>query len=166
MKTVYAVMLYCLIAAGPALGRGEVSLNEAVNQAKADGQVLSAKTVNGRHEIKVLTPSGKVKTINRKAAETDYQRQQRHINESRSMEERIQNELVRDRFRDMKSETRSNANQNQRNNNDSRNSRSSNRTSSNRSSSNRSSSRGNERSSQRTDRSATRNKQSNSKKDK
>jgi len=157
MKTVYAVLLLCLISSGPAWGKDEVSLNEAVNQAKADGQVLSAKTVNGRHEIKVLTPSGKVKTIDRKAAETDRQRQQRHINESRSMEERIQNELIRDRFRDMNDRQRSASSQNQRN------SRSSSQSSR---SSNRSSNRGNERSNQRSGRSASRNKQSNSKKDK
>lgn len=163
MKTVYAALLLCLIVSGPVWGKGEVSLNDAVNQAKTDGQVLSAKTVNGRHEIKVLTPSGKVKTINRKAAETDRQRQLRHIDESRSMEERIQNELNRDRFRDMSSDKRSNNSQSQRHsnrNNSSRTSRNS------RSANNRSSNRGNERSTQRTDRSASRNKQSKSKKDK
>lgn len=40
------------------------SLNEAVNQVKSEGRVLSAKTVNNKHEIKVLTPSGTVKTYN------------------------------------------------------------------------------------------------------
>lgn len=166
MKTVYAVLLLCVICSGPAWGRDEVSLNDAVNQAKADGQVLSAKTVNGRHEIKILTPSGKVKTINRKAAETNRQRQLRHVNESRSMEERIQNELIRDRFRDMNSQQRTTTNQSQRNSDVNRNSRSSNRSTRNSNIGNRSSSRGNERGNQRSGRSASRNKQSNSKKDK
>ena len=40
------------------------SLNEAVNQVKSEGRVLSAKTINNKHEIKVLTPSGTVKTYN------------------------------------------------------------------------------------------------------
>jgi len=44
-----------------------VSLNEAVNQVKSEGRVLSAKTINGQHEIKVLTPNGQVKIINKKA---------------------------------------------------------------------------------------------------
>ena len=44
------------------------SLSDAVNQAKKEGRVLSARTINGRHEVKVLTNSGTVKIINKKAA--------------------------------------------------------------------------------------------------
>ena len=47
--------------------KSELSLNEAVNQVKSEGKVLSAKTINGRHEIKILTPDGMVKTVNKKA---------------------------------------------------------------------------------------------------
>lgn len=79
-----------------------VTLEEAVNEVKSEGRVLSAKTVNGRHEIKVLTPSGTVKTINRNAhtaAEEhqpnrpDYQNRTAH-----SMRDRKTNQAMPNRF--------------------------------------------------------------------
>lgn len=43
------------------------TLNEAVKEARKQGQVLSAKTREGVHEIRVVTPRGSVKTIRKPA---------------------------------------------------------------------------------------------------
>ncbi len=67
MKAIIALILLTLVSFQVEAKSG-VSLNEAVNQVKSQGRVLSAKTINGQHEIKILTSSGAVKTINKKAA--------------------------------------------------------------------------------------------------
>ncbi len=55
----------------PLLFKGEAvcanTLNEAVKEARKQGQVLSAKTRQGVHEIRVVTPQGSVKTIRKPA---------------------------------------------------------------------------------------------------
>ncbi|WP_077411145.1 hypothetical protein [Marinicella sediminis] len=83
-----------------ALAKGEVSLNDAVNQAKADGQVLTAKTINGRHEIKVLTPSGKVRTITRDALQNSKNDRQRT---ARLLPDSQQNNSASERMRQSRS---------------------------------------------------------------
>ncbi len=71
MKAITLILLLCLCGHQVEARNSGVSLNEAVNQAKSEGRVLSAKTVNGRHEIKVLTASGTVKVINKQAGRTN-----------------------------------------------------------------------------------------------
>ncbi len=67
MKLILSVILCLLLAADVDARTSGVSLNEAVNEVKSQGRILSAKTISGIHEIKVLTPSGTVKTIKRSA---------------------------------------------------------------------------------------------------
>jgi len=82
--------------------KNSVSLNEAVNQAKTEGRVLSAKTVNGKHEIKVLTTSGIVKTISKSAnngqSAPKTSRPDFYNKGGRSMRDRKQNQVIPDRF--------------------------------------------------------------------
>ena len=79
-----------------------VSLNEAVNQVKTEGRVLSAKTINGWHEIKILTANGTVKTINKKAANTELKikppRPEYYNSGGQSMRDRKQNPVIPNRF--------------------------------------------------------------------
>lgn len=70
MKSIHVFILLSLFSF-QLEAKGGVSLNEAVNQAKSEGRVLSAKTIRGKHEIKVLTPNGTVKIINKQASR-DY----------------------------------------------------------------------------------------------
>ncbi|TDR19584.1 hypothetical protein [Marinicella litoralis] len=70
MRTVIAIILLCLISLQLEAKKAE-SLSDAVNQAKTEGRVLSARTVDGRHEVKILTNSGTVKTINKPASNAD-----------------------------------------------------------------------------------------------
>lgn len=65
--TVAIVLMILFIGQVDAKDRG-MTLNEAVSQAKSEGRVLSARTIRGNHEIKVLTKNGTVKTINKKAS--------------------------------------------------------------------------------------------------
>ena len=103
MKTLF-VLLFGVFLANPLLAAEELSLNEAVNQAKAEGQVLSAKTVDGRHEIKVLTKSGTVKTINRSAVANDRGRPEYYVRGGQSMRDRKQNQVIPERFRTTRTE--------------------------------------------------------------
>ena len=79
MNKWYVLWFLLFLAFGAQANEKPRNLNEAVNQAKAQGQVLSAKTVNGRFEIKVLTPSGSVKTIHKRPAKS----QQPDLNDRR-----------------------------------------------------------------------------------
>jgi len=73
MKAITVLILLSLLSFQVEAKSG-VSLSEAVNQVKSEGRVLSAKTVNGRHEIKILTHNGTVKTINKKAGRVNSNR--------------------------------------------------------------------------------------------
>jgi len=96
LLTTGLLMLCCWHAA--ASDRG-VTLNEAVNQVKSEGRVLSAKTINGHHEIKVLTPGGTVKTINKPAAAVVQPPRPEFYNRGgRSMRDRKQNPVIPNRF--------------------------------------------------------------------
>ena len=72
-----------------------VSLNDAVKKAESSGRVLSARTVNNKHEVKVLTPSGEVKTKNYNAGDNRYrvvkERPQYYNNGGKSMRDRRDN---------------------------------------------------------------------------
>ncbi len=80
MKTVITLILFTLISFHSE-ARDSLSLNEAVNEVKAKGRVLSARTINGRHEIKILTPKGTVKTINKKAGRMNQKNHREGSNE-------------------------------------------------------------------------------------
>lgn len=67
MKLIYAIVFLIVCSTTVSAKDRGVSLNDAVNQAKSQGKVLSARTINGQHEVKVLRPNGSVKTINKKA---------------------------------------------------------------------------------------------------
>lgn len=67
MKLFLSVIFALLLTATVDAEQSGVTLNEAVNEVKSQGRVLSAKTIGGQHEIKILTPSGTVKTIKRHA---------------------------------------------------------------------------------------------------
>jgi hypothetical protein len=101
MKTIACLILLCLLSFQVEADDG-VSLNDAVNQVKTEGRVLSAKTINGRHEIKILTPNGTVKTINKKAANPNIKikppRPEFYNNGGQSMRDRKQNPAIPDRF--------------------------------------------------------------------
>lgn len=65
------------------------SLSRSVHQAQSQGKVLSAKTRNNEHVVKVLTPDGHIKTIkqqvNRKPAQqSQHQSGQQKSNDSRN----------------------------------------------------------------------------------
>lgn len=81
---------------------GGVSLNEAVNQVQSEGRVLSAKTNNGWHEIKILTPSGTVKTISKKADNPQVNikpdRPEYYNKGGQSMRDHKQNRAIPSRF--------------------------------------------------------------------
>jgi len=57
----YIIILTGLLLTG--LHAHANTLNEAVKEARKQGQELSAKTRQGMHEIRVVTPQGSVKTI-------------------------------------------------------------------------------------------------------
>ncbi|MCB1583492.1 MAG: hypothetical protein R3E90_01670 [Marinicella sp.] len=63
MKTIIVIILILLLSFSSA-AQDAVSLNDAVKQAEKEGRVISARTVNEKHEVKVLTASGTVKTLN------------------------------------------------------------------------------------------------------
>jgi hypothetical protein len=87
-----------------------VSLNEAVKQAEDQGRVISARTVNDKHEVKVLTPSGSVKTININAGDKSQDakppRPEYYNRGGKSMRDRNQNPVIPQRFRDNKRQQR------------------------------------------------------------
>ncbi len=80
MKTIITIILFTLISFHSE-AKDSLSLNEAVNEVKAKGRVLSARTINGRHEIKILTPKGAVKTINKKAGKVNTSNRRKGSNE-------------------------------------------------------------------------------------
>ena len=55
------------------------TLSDVVKEARKQGQVLSAKTRQGMHEVRVVTPQGSVKTIRKSASQT-RQSQQADVN--------------------------------------------------------------------------------------
>lgn len=65
------------------------TLNEVVKEARKQGQVLSAKTRQGMHEVRVVTPRGSVKTI-RKPAIQNNQRQPEPSNRTDYYQQRTQ----------------------------------------------------------------------------
>lgn len=67
MKLTKLILFLILCSTNVAAKDRGVSLSEAVNQAKSQGKVLSARTINGQHEVKVLKPNGSVKTIHKRA---------------------------------------------------------------------------------------------------
>lgn len=148
MKTFF-VLMFSFLLANPVLAADELSLNEAVNQAKSEGQVLSAKTVDGHHEIKVLTKSGTVKTINRPVAANEGKRPEYYLRGGQSMRDRNQNQAIPERFRTTRADKNTRQSKAQRQRNTSR-----------------SQQRGNERSNNRQNRNTSGNKKSNSNKDK
>jgi len=86
-----------------------ITLNEAVKQVKSEGRILSAKTVNGKHEIKVLTPKGTVKTYNKKATDAgtpvkpdnpSYNRSGRGVSEYRKKSDIANKSHSQQRFRE------------------------------------------------------------------
>ncbi len=102
MKAIIATLLLTLFSSQLTAKSRGMSLEEAVNQVKSEGQVLSAKTVNGKHEIKVLTPSGAVKTISKKAAtsqaQTKPKRPEYYNKGGQSFRDRKQNNAIPNRF--------------------------------------------------------------------
>ncbi|WP_223789875.1 hypothetical protein [Marinicella meishanensis] len=104
---------FCLLSlTGMASVAAAVSLEEAVNQVKHEGRVLSAKTINGQHEIKVLTPSGTVKTFNKSAgkpsAEAQHTRPEYYNRGGRSMRDRKSNQAIPNRFKSTTNDRRRN----------------------------------------------------------
>lgn len=67
-KMLITIMLACSLSLGQAedIDDYENSLSQSVHHAQAQGKVLSAKTRNNQHVVKVLTPDGHVKTIKRR----------------------------------------------------------------------------------------------------
>lgn len=73
MKTIALIIIVAsLLLSSPGLQAN--TLNEVVKEARRQGQVLSAKTYRGVHEVRVVTPQGSVKTI-RKPAEQNQSNQ-------------------------------------------------------------------------------------------
>lgn len=68
------IVIIALLMPSLALAQSRDSLDDVVKEARKQGQVLSAKTREGMHEVRVVTPQGSVKTI-RKPAYRDNQRQ-------------------------------------------------------------------------------------------
>lgn len=64
----------------PVIGVSANTLNEVVKEARKQGQVLSAKTRQGIHEVRVVTPRGSVKTIRKPATQQTRGQQQPDIN--------------------------------------------------------------------------------------
>ncbi len=110
MRTFLFTVLLVLFSAQLDARSGGVSLEDAVNQAKSEGRVLSAKTINGKHEIKVLTASGTVKIINKKAANSQAQnnsnRPKYYNKGGQSMRDRKQNPAIPSRFNNQKNNNR------------------------------------------------------------
>ncbi|KAA3652079.1 MAG: hypothetical protein DWP95_00250 [Proteobacteria bacterium] len=56
------------------------TLNEVVKEARKQGQVLSAKTRQGMHEVRVVTPQGSVKTIRKPVSQNNQSQRQPALN--------------------------------------------------------------------------------------
>jgi len=113
MKAIPHILMLCFMLTCVTVASAGVSLEEAVNQVKSEGRVLSAKTVNGRHEIKVLTPSGTVKTINKVAksrnVSTDNNNRPEYYNRNgHSMRDRKSNQAIPNRFQPQNNDRRRN----------------------------------------------------------
>lgn len=80
-RGILLLLLTCLLSL-PA-GGAQLSLDQAVARVRAEtgGKVVSARTIQkgGRrlHQIRILTPNGRVKNINVDAQQGDRQRQRR-----------------------------------------------------------------------------------------
>ena len=61
------IFIVCLMLLAGQAGAQKTSLSHSVNQARTQGKVLSAKTKNGQHIVKILTPDGRIKTIKKAA---------------------------------------------------------------------------------------------------
>jgi len=79
MKTHIFIILF-LSLLFKAEARAANTLNEAVKEARKQGQVLSAKTRQGVHEIRVVTPQGSVKTIRKPAHQNNTGQRQPEMN--------------------------------------------------------------------------------------
>lgn len=77
------ILMLCLLLSFQATAQ-KTSLSQSVNQAKTQGKVLSAKTRNGQHVVKVLTPSGKIKTIKNNASNESLGRDKQALESSQS----------------------------------------------------------------------------------
>ena len=114
MKAITLLLLLSLLGF-QAEAKDGVTLNDAVNQVKSEGRVLSAKTINGRHEIKILTANGTVKTINKKAANPELKikppRPEYYNNGGQSMRDRKQNTAIPSRFNNQQKVLRPNQRQ-------------------------------------------------------
>ena len=70
------ILYICLLLFVGSVGAQKSSLSQSVNQARSQGKVLSAKTKNGQHIVKVLTPDGRIKTIKNTANSQKHSRSQ------------------------------------------------------------------------------------------
>ncbi len=103
MKTLFVAIL-ALFLSFSLDAKKAVSLNDAVKEAESKGRVISARTVNDKHEVKVLTPSGTVKTYNTQAGGSTQKinppRPEYYNRGGSSMRDRKQNSAIPQRFRD------------------------------------------------------------------
>lgn len=60
----------------PLISVANTSLNDVVKEARRSGQVLSAKTRDGVHQVRVMTPQGSVKTIRKPASQNNQNQRQ------------------------------------------------------------------------------------------
>lgn len=109
MKPIIAVILLSLISF-QLDARKDTSLNDAVKHAKTEGRVISARTINNKHEIKVLTPSGTVKTLNVNASSSSKTNKSSVKNQynraGQSMRYRKNHPLIPDRLQNNTKEQR------------------------------------------------------------
>ncbi len=109
MKPIFVAILTLFISFS-VNAKKAVSLNDAVKQAEDQGRVISAKTINDKHEVKVLTPSGSVKTLNINAGGSTQEikppRPEYYNRGGSSMRDRKQNSAIPQRFRDDKRQQR------------------------------------------------------------
>ncbi len=105
MRVILITIILCLISLQLDAKKAG-SLSDAVNQAKKEGRVLSARTINGRHEVKVLTNSGTVKIINKKAAGSSFGNTNQSPSEYYNKEGKSNRNLNRDSSRSRNSTSR------------------------------------------------------------
>ncbi|MCX7545100.1 hypothetical protein [Marinicella gelatinilytica] len=68
------VILFALMFTGSVAHAN--NLNDVVKEARKQGQVLSAKTRQGMHEVRVVTPQGSVKTIRKPVSQNNQHQPQ------------------------------------------------------------------------------------------
>jgi hypothetical protein len=109
MKSLIAVILFSLLSFQVEARKG-ASLNDAVKHAESEGRVISARTINDIHEVKVLTPSGTVKTLNINAGGSTKKikppRPEYYNRGGQSMRDRKNNPVVPQRFHSNKRQQR------------------------------------------------------------